>query len=389
MRVLVLHSPYLSGAASGENRVVEDEVRLLREGGHDLKVYVPERVSMSAIGSLREGMQAVWSRQAVGEVGDIMRSEGIDVVHCHNLFPALSPAVIRIAGDAGAAVAMTLHNFRRLCLPATFLRQGQLCELCLGRVPWRGVVNRCYRGSAAGSAALATSLTLHRAVGSFNRVSLYLAVSDFIRAKHIEAGFPAGRIAVKPNFAWSARRREGAGRYFLFAGRLSPEKGVQTLLAAWREINAPLVVAGDGPERELVRREAPAGVEFRGAVEPDEMPLLLADARALVLPSIWYEGAPRAVLEAYAAGVPVVASSIGGLPSLVEDGVSGLLVRPGDAAALAAAVERLLEDGESTRLGGGAWNAWKERYTPEQGLKELEAAYGRALETAHRGLVDE
>ena len=247
LRVLILHSRYLSGPASGENRVVEDELRLLREAGHDVELYAPERIAPSMVGSLREGVRAVWSGQASGEVGKIVREAGVDVVHCHNLFPALSPAVLRVAGDAGAAVVMTLHNFRLACLPATFLREGEVCELCLGHVPWRGIIHRCYRGSAAGSASLATSLTLHRAIRSFERIDLYLAVSEFLRSKHVEAGVPAARIVVKPNFAWGARRREGAGDYFLFAGRLSREKGVGTLLAAWRGFSAPLLIVGDGP----------------------------------------------------------------------------------------------------------------------------------------------
>ena len=380
LRILVLHSPYLSGPASGENRVVDDEVRLLREGGHDVEVFLPARRAGQALGGLREGMSAVWSRDAVERVRQLIDGQRSEIVHCHNLFPALSPAVLRVADDAGAAVLMTLHNYRLACLPATFLRDDRVCEDCLGHVPWRGVVHRCYRGSAAAGAALATSLTLHRARGTFDRVDLFLAVSEFLRAKHVEAGLPAERVSVKRNFAWSARRREGPGEYVLFAGRLSPEKGVRTLLDASRRIDAPVVIVGDGPDGDELRRLAPKRVSFLGAVEAARMPELLAGARALVLPSIWYEGAPRTVLEAYAAGVPVVASSIGALPDLVDDTVTGLLVPPGDSASLAAAIERLSDDAECLRLGEGAWKEWSDRYAPEVALKELEGAYRRALD---------
>jgi glycosyltransferase involved in cell wall biosynthesis len=385
LRILVLHSPYLSGPASGENRVVEDEVRLLREGGHEVEVFLPTRRAGQALGGLREGMSAVWSREAVQKVRGMIDRQRFEIVHCHNLFPALSPAVLRAAHDAGAPVLMTLHNYRLACLPATFLRDNRVCEDCLGHVPWRGVVHRCYRGSAAASAALATSLTLHRARGTFDSVDLFLAVSDFMRAKHIEAGLPADRVSVKRNFAWGTRRREGPGEYALFAGRLSPEKGVRTLLDAWRGIDVPLVIAGDGPEGDELRPLAPEGVRFLGAVEAARMPELVAGARALVLPSIWYEGAPRSVLEAYAAGVPVIASSIGGLPDLVEDTVTGLLVPPRDSASLAAAIERLSDDAESLRLGEGAWKEWSERYAPEVALKDLERVYRRALDRRTAG----
>ena len=138
--------------------------------------------------------------------------------------------------------------------PATFIRDGEICELCLGRVPWRGVKYRCYRGSLAGSAALAGSLSLHRAIGSFDHVSLFLPVSGFVRDKHVQAGFARDRMIVKPNFCWPRPQRQGPGEFFLYAGRLAPEKDVQTLLEAWRSVRAPLIIAGDGPERPASRR---------------------------------------------------------------------------------------------------------------------------------------
>jgi glycosyltransferase involved in cell wall biosynthesis len=209
-------------------------------------------------------------------------------------------------------------------------------------------------------------------------VDLYLAVSEFVRAKHIVSGFSGDKITTKPNFAWPADRRQGAGDYFLFAGRLAPEKGVRVLVDAWRDVEMPLVVVGEGPERESLQGSAPRSVEFRGTVQPDAMQTLLAGARALVLPSVWYEGAPRSILEAYAAGVPVIASSAGALPESVEGGTSGLLVPPGDPQALADAVRQLSDDAECHRLGDGAWRLWNERYTPDRALKALEGAYRRA-----------
>jgi len=331
------------------------------------------------LAAAREGLSAIWSRRTIDDLRRLISRRPPDVVHCHNLFPALSPAVLRAVDGAGVAVVMTLHNYRLACLPATFLRKGRICEDCLGKTPWRGVVHRCYRGSLPASASLATSLTLHRALGSFDCVDLFLAVSEFVRAKHVEAGLPADRVAVKRNFAWEVAPREGAGEYFLFAGRLSPEKGVRTLLEAWSGTDAPLVIAGDGPERDELQRTAPSGVKFLGAVEPDEMPALLARARALVLPSVWYEGAPRTIVEAYAAGVPVVASAVGALTELVDDSVTGLLVPPHDSRALAAAVARLGDDGESISLGHAARLQWSERYSPDAGLKDLVGAYRSAL----------
>jgi glycosyltransferase involved in cell wall biosynthesis len=370
MRILVLHSRYASGHLSGENRVVADEARLLEEAGHEVRVWAPSGKGLRGARALRAGVQAVWSRAAAKAVRDLQP----DVVHCHNLFPLLSPAVLRQT-SADASVVMTLHNYRLLCLPATFVRDGRTCEDCLGRIPWRGAVYGCYRGSRAVSTPLALSLILHRTIGSFDRVSLYLAVSDFVREKHVQAGFPPARIRVKPNFVWPSERRRGPGDAFLYVGRLVPEKGIRQLVEAWRTVPAPLVLVGDGPEAERVRSSLPPNVELRPPVPPDEIPHLLASARALVFPSLAYEGAPRAILEAFAAGVPVLARSVGAVPELVEDGVSGLLLRSFGAADVAAAAERLLDDAEAERMGEAAWTTWRDRYSPERGLANLEQAY--------------
>lgn len=379
MRVLILHSRYRSSAPSGENRVVDDEVRLLEEAGHAVSVWTPSPEGLHGLDLVRTGAGAVWSRKSVAEVRRLVRRRRPDVIHCHNVFPLLSPAVLRAASDDGAAVVMTLHNYRLLCLPATFVRDGRVCEDCLGRSPWPGVLHRCYRGSAAASAAIATSLVVHRRLGTFNRTTLYLAVSDFVRRKHIEAGWPGDRIRVKSNFAWSAPRREGPGRYFLYLGRLSAEKGLPDLLEAWRGVGYPLWIVGDGPDAGELKAAAPAGVEFRGSVPPSEVPELLRHARALVLPSLCYEGQPRSMLEAYSAGVPAVATRHGSLSELVADGTSGLLVPPRNPDALRDAVARLLDDAVSERLGAGALRMWHENYSPERSLEGLESAYRDAI----------
>jgi glycosyltransferase involved in cell wall biosynthesis len=379
MRVLVLHSRYATGPSSGENRVVDDEVELLRSGGHDVHLWSPMPEDSSTGSRIAMAASAVWSRPAVAEVRRLARELDPDVIHVHNLFPLLSPAVLRT--DV-APVVVTLHNYRLLCLPAVFLRDGKACEDCLGKLPWRGVVHRCYRGSAAGSAALATSLGVHRRAGSFARVALFLAVSEFVREKHLEAGFDPDRIRVKPNFTAPLPRREGAGGDFLFLGRLSEEKGLHRLVGLWADVPARLVVVGDGPERARLEAMAPGNVEFHGSVPSDQVAGFLTQARALVLPSICYEGAPRTVVEAYAAGVPVIANRHGALPSVVSDGVTGLLVEPGEASAWKAALGTVLDDAESERLGQGAFSAWRTGYSPEQGLADLEAAYATVTASA-------
>jgi glycosyltransferase involved in cell wall biosynthesis len=331
-------------------------------------------------GQLRAGASAVWSARSGRIVRSMIERNGIEIVHVHNLFPLLSPAVLRSARAAGARVVVTLHNFRLMCLPANLLRDGRICEACVGHVPWRGVAHRCYRDSALASAAVASSLTVHRALRTFDAVERYLAVSEFVRRKHVEGGIQPDRIRVKANFAWPSEPRLGAGEYFLFLGRLASEKGVDTLLRAW-EIDRPkfpLLVVGDGPEAASLRRSAPPGVEFRGQVSSDAVGAILAGARALMVPSRWYEAAPRSIIEAYAAGVPVMASDIGALPEAVVEGTSGSLVDTEDPTAWVECV-RQLDDAESERLGAGALSLWRERYGPRSGLEGLESAYREAL----------
>jgi glycosyltransferase involved in cell wall biosynthesis len=215
-------------------------------------------------------------------------------------------------------------------------------------------------------------------------VTRFVAVSRFVRDKHIEGGFPAERITVKPNFAWPAPRREGPGEYFLFLGRLSQEKGLHVLLRAWDLSLGKLVVAGSGRVSDFMF-PAPRGTEFRGSVPPDEVSRLLRHARALIVPSIWYEAFPRAIVEAYAQGVPVIASRLGSLAEVVEDGFSGFLSNPGEPESLTAALERLLVDEESERLGEGAYQLWAKRYTPERNLKDLQSIYGESMLAVGKG----
>jgi glycosyltransferase involved in cell wall biosynthesis len=205
-----------------------------------------------------------------------------------------------------------------------------------------------------------------------------VSVSQFVGAKLREAGVLHDRIRVKPNFAWPNERREGEGDYFLVLGRLSREKGFDRVVGnlPW---GARLLVVGDGPERAHLTSLAGRGVEFRGAVAESEVQALLRRTRALLVPSRCYEGQPRVILEAFAAGVPVLASSLGGLPELVEDGVNGLLISPNDNREWRLAVEQLMDLNMSNRLGAGAYRTWETNFTPHQALGNLESVYSAVV----------
>ena len=328
-------------------------------------------------------ISAMWSRTALSAVRTLAEEHNPEIIHVHNMFPMLSPAVLKAV--TGVPVFVTLHNFRLLCLPATLLRDGKVCEDCVGGRLWRGVAHRCYRSSLAGSAALAGSIEFHRRRGSFESVTKFLAVSEFVRDVHMRAGFDGALIDVKRNFAWPSEQRVGAGAHFLVLSRLSPEKGIDTVLAGWRPEFGRLIVAGDGPCAADLRAAAPEGVEFAGHVSTDAAGRLLREARALLVPSRCYEGAPRVVAEAFAAGVPVVASDLGALPELVVSEVNGVLAAVDDVPSWNAAVGALLDDDTATRLGQGARASWDEKYSPSSSRAALERLYTQAIEERSPG----
>jgi len=329
--------------------------------------------------TLRTGAEAIWSLSATRATTNAIEAHSPDVVHVHNLYPALSPAVVRAARSAGVPVVMTLHNFRLACLSATLLREGKICEVCVGHLPWQGVRYGCYRGSRASSAAIFASVALHRGVRTFDEVARFAVVSAFILSRVARAGVDVRRAVVRPNFSWPAERRVGPGDYFLYLGRLSEEKGAAPLVSNWSS-PARLVVAGDGPERPSVEQAARGrNVELLGAVERERAQELVRGARAVVVPSLCYEGAPRVIVEAYAAGVPVIATRIGGIPEQVQHERSGLLVDPGEPDGWRRAADALEDDATSEELGEAAYSDWHERFSPEVGLASLEAIYADAI----------
>jgi glycosyltransferase involved in cell wall biosynthesis len=398
MRVLVVHNRYRSAQPSGENAVVDEEVELLRERGVTVDVLATESDSIAHFSPLRRAtlpVRVIWSAAGQRLVRDATAAFRPHVVHVHNTFPLLSPSALWAARRSGARVVQTLHNFRPLCPAGTFLRAGRVCESCLGRAPLPAIAHGCYRSSRAATVPVAVKDALHERVGTWRRcVDCYIAPSSFARAKYVQAGWPAERIAVKYNtVADPELPRAGSGEGFVCLSRLVPEKGVDVLLEAWRRAfpggGQRLLVVGAGDRQEELRGVAAGlpGVEIRPTVERAEALRLLAGARALVVPSRWYEVFPRTVVEAYALGVPVIASRLGSLAEVVVDGETGLLVGPEAAGELAAGLRRLAADGElAARLGVGARRAYERWLSPEVTTDRLLAIYAGEPVEAIAGL---
>ena len=377
-RILVVHNRYqLPG---GEDAVVDAEIGLLRDRGHEVETYVRDNHELRDIKAFDAFTQTLWSRRTSREIGRLVGEFRPDVIHAHNTFALVSASVYWAAARAAVPVVQTLHNFRLLCVQAMFLLEGRVCEDCLGRVPWRGVARKCYRNSGLQSAALATMLGMHRALGTYrNKVSRYIALTDFCRAKFIEGGLPASRIVVKPNFVDVEPHPETARRGGLFVGRLAAEKGIDALIGALRELpNVTLDVIGDGPERH--KMESHPQLNLLGWLPPAEVHERMRRAAYLVMPSIWYESFPRTLVEAFANGLPVVASHLGAMAELVDHGRTGLLFEPGSAADLArhlAWAEAF--PGKMRAMGEHAREVYESRFTPGKNYAQLMAIYEDAI----------
>lgn len=383
-RVLLVHNGYQQ--RGGEDSVVESEIALLRARGHEVELYQRHNDEVNGMSRPRLLADTMWSRQTMQDIAARVASFRPDVIHVHNTLPLVSPSVFWAAGQAGVPVVQTLHNYRMACLDATFLRDGQICEDCLGKVPWRGVAHGCYRGSVVQSGAMASMLVLHRGLGTFRRkVTRYIALSEFGRDKLAQAGLPLERISVKPNYLeWrdagdEAQPRTGG----LFVGRLSPEKGVDVLLQALATLpSAQVQVVGGGPLEQQVRTQlGPLSLGFQPL--PAVM-ALMQSAGFMVLPSLWYEGFPRTIVEAYACGTPVVASRLGAMAEVIEDGVTGLLFSPGNVQELADKIAWAQANPAAMRtMGQAARRRYETHYSPEVNYRQLLAIYEQAFTENH------
>lgn len=385
-RVAIIHNHYQK--PGGEDGVFVAEGDLLERQGHEVVRYVMDNHAIDGMGRLALARATVWNGDAYAGLRRLFATYRPDVAHFHNTFPLVSPAGYYAARREGVAVVQTLHNFRLACPNALFFRDGHVCEDCSGKaVPWPAVVHACYRGSRAASATTAAMLAVHRARGTWSEmVDVYVALTEFARGRFVAHGLPAEKIVVKPNFVQeeSSGVGEHRGGFALYVGRLVPEKGVETLLEAWARMPGgfSLKLVGGGP-LETLRDTPRPGVEWLGHQSPSCVAALMLKASFLVFPSEWYEGFPLTLAEAFAAGLPVVASAIGAGAEVVEPGRTGYLFRPGDAADLA---DRLLwaftHEVELAAMGRAAREAFEARYTAGQNYKLLLDTYRTAMARA-------
>jgi len=383
MHVLFVHNAYQY--RGGEDAVVQAEMDLLRHYGHEVALYRRDNREIDGLSGVAVARDTVWSRRAARELTALVGSFRPDVVHVHNTFPLISPSVYWALAALGKPVVQTLHNFRLLCPQGMFLRNDAPCEICLGRFPWRGVVHRCYRGSALQTSVLAGMLATHRWLGTYQRkVTRFIAFSEFTRRKFIEGGLPANRIVIKPHFVDVAPAAQSLRRGGLFVGRLSPGKGLSVMLEAVRcHPRIRLDVVGAGPLEATVARHPQ--VRAWGWQEPQDVYERMCRAAYLVFPTR-IETFGLVVIEAFACGLPVIASRAGALADIVEDGRTGLLFEPGSAPELADRIAWAEAHPEAMRaMGERARAEYEAKYTPEKNYWQLMTIYDEAIEHRRRG----
>lgn len=389
MKILTVHNMYRY--RGGEDEVREAEEQLLQSRGHEVRPLIFDNTGIRGVGAVVSGLSAPWSQASYNRTADEIASWRPDIVSVHNFFPLATPAVHYAAARAGVPVIQTLHNFRMLCPSAVLFRGGSPCEDCLGKVvPWPGIVHACYRQSYSASASAAAMISVHNLLKTWQKqVTLYFTLTEFSRHKFIQGGFPPERLVVKPNFVpTDLGPGRGESDFIFYAGRLTEEKGIPLLLNAWRAAKprGRLLLAGDGPLAPSVRAFAEGidSIQYLGQLSLGEIYEYMGNARAFVFPSLLYEGMPRAIIEAFSRGTPVIANRLGSMAEMIRHEETGWLVESGNCSALADAISAAFSDRfDRTVMRSAARVEFERNYTADRQYDLLMDAYQVAIETKH------
>ena len=385
MKILSVHNYYQQ--PGGEDQVFHAEAEVLRAHGNAVRTYTVHNDAIRSMNRFRVAAVTVWNHTVVRELTRLMEADRPDIVHFHNTFPLVSPGAYSAPRRLGIPVVQTLHNFRLMCLNGLFLRDGRVCEDCLGRaVPLPGIVHACYRSSRQASAVAAGMLGIHRWRGTWNTaVDTYVTTSEFARSKFLAGGIPPERIFVKPHFV---SHDPGIGRhtggYALYVGRLSVEKGIPFLVQLWDQLSpaVPLRMIGSGPLQHLSSGGF-RNVEWLGWQAHHQVLAAMQDAAFLIFPSECYESFGMVLIEAMAAGLPVLANDHGSSPEIIRNGKTGRLLRPGDKDHWSEAIRWALTNPDGLRqMGRLGRQEFESKYSAAIGYELLMRVYERAIERA-------
>ncbi|MGN0552816.1 MAG: glycosyltransferase family 4 protein [Oscillospiraceae bacterium] len=377
--VLVVHNYYqLPG---GEDTVAQNEISMLKEHGHKVIFYTrsnSEIKNMDLIRKVGLAFSSIFSFRTYRDVRKMIREESIDVVHVHNTLSMISQSVYYAALSMNVPVVQTVHNFRMLCPAATFYRDGHICEDCVEKGQMCAVKHKCYRGSRSQTLVCVINTLFHRMTGIYGKIN-YICLTEFNKTKLLQLRqISAEQVSVKPNCincTGTIICEDDRSDQYIYAGRLEKIKGIDVLLDAWALLgkNTPkLILCGAGPMEDWCRKyiaEHSLNAELRGQLQNNEVRSLLAESKALILPTRWYEGFPMSIAEAFSVGTPVICSDIGNAASIVDEGVTGCKFSPGNAQELAEAVKRCKDLCNST------FDVFQKKYTAENNYKQLFEIY--------------
>ena len=392
MKILLVHNFYGSTAPSGENTVYLAERALLRQHGHEVVEFTrhsDEIRGHGLFGIVRGALATPWNPFTVSRLRQVLADERPDIMHVHNTFPLLSPAVFHAAAGFPTARVITLHNYRTFCAAGIPLRKLRTCTDCLDQQSVLPALKYgCYRESRLATLPMATMIALHRIIGTWRRhVDAFICLSAFQKDTLAGAGLPGEKIYIKPNFypdpptplPWKDR-----DDVVLFIGRLADYKGVRHLVKVWQEWGdaAPrLELIGDGPEHFFVEESAARcdRIKLLGHLSFAETQTHLSRAKLLLVPSLWFEGFPMVIREAFALGVPVATSRIGPLPTIVPNGKVGRLFTPGDESDMLRVISDMWNDSNTLEaLGSAAHEEFEQKYTAERNYRQLLNIYRNA-----------
>lgn len=384
MRILFIHNQYQQ--AGGEDVAVATEANLLLEKGHEVRTIIFQNTNPSGtIDKLRKGWNAIYNSSSYKKVIGEIKVFKPDVVHVHNLFFVASPSVLFAVKKMCIPVVLTIHNYRLICANALLLRDGHPCELCIHKtLPFSGIKYRCYRKSATESALVTTITGIHKLMGTWRlKINRFILLTEFAKSRFVNSSIkaPDSKLIVKPNFIPDPGTRDpNQENFFLFVGRLSAEKGIEVLLQAFsKNPQQRLVIIGEGfpSEAAAARFMKSSNITFAGKLEKKEVLSYMKRCRALIFPSTWYEGLPYVIIEAFATGTPVIASRLGSMTELIEDGYNGLLFAAGNANDLEHKVSLFLqlEERERQLMNDNARLTYLKKYHPSIHYQTILAIY--------------
>lgn len=379
--VLMVHNFYQVGG--GEDTVFENEKNMLLEQGHRVYTYTRtnDELKASRWKTLALPFTTIWSWKTFFEVRKIIQEKGIEIVHCHNTFPLVSPSVYYAARSRKVPVVQAIHNFRLLCPNGLFYREGKNCEACREANRFLPALRHgCYRGSRVQTAVVAAMLRFHRSIGTYRKIS-YIFLTDFNRRKFAKLLDIDGKnVFVKPHFSEKPQLSAISGAFktkFIFSGRLDENKGILFLLKIWPTLPGDwmLHIYGDGACREdcLRAAEAHGNIRYFGFRPRQEIYEDLKDAAAMLFLSELYEGYPMVLPECFSVGRPVVSTNIGNQGDILAASGGGVTFAPGDAAGFRAALEEVLQN--NARYSANAAGYYEQNLTRQRNYEMLRDIY--------------